>query len=70
MLYITNNTQRTYKSSAVTSFDKEADDKSSPSHTIIEAAQGGNLSILYDKEVDDQRSLIKKQMIKALHQRQ
>ena len=65
MLCITDNTEITYKSSAGTSFDKEADDKSSASHTIIQAAQGGNLSILYDKEVDDQSSLIKKRMIKS-----
>ena len=70
MLCIIDNTERTYKSSAGTSFDKEADDKSSTSHKIIQAAQGGNLSILYDKEVDDQSSLIKKRMIKALHHRQ
>ena len=70
MLYITDNTQRTYKISVGTSFDKEADDKSYASHTIIQAAQGGNLSILYDKEVDDQSSLVKKRMIKALHHRQ
>ena len=70
MLCITDNTERTYKSSAGTSFDKEADDKSSASHTIIQAAQGGNLSILYDKEADDQSSLIKMRMIKALHHRQ
>ena len=70
MLYIIDNTERTYKSFVGTSFDKEADDKTSASHTVIQAVQGGNLSLLYDKQADDKTSLIKKWMIKALHRRQ
>ena len=54
MLCIIDNIERTFKSSAGTSFDKEVDDKISASHIIIQAAQGGNLSILYYKEGDDQ----------------
>ena len=69
MLCIIENTERTYKSFAGTSFDKEVDDKSSASHTVIRAVQKGILSLLYDKEADDKTSLIKKRMIKALHHR-
>jgi len=53
MLCIIENTERTYKSFAGTSFDKEVDDKSSASHTVIQAVQKGILSLLYDKEADD-----------------
>ena len=67
---IIDNTERTYKSLAGPSFDKEADDKTSASHTVIQAVQGGNLSLLYDKEDNDKTSPIKKRMIKALHHRQ
>ena len=70
VLCIIDNMEKTYKIFAGTSFDKEADDKTSASHTVIQAVQGGNLSLLYDKEADDKTSLIKKQMIKALHHRQ
>ena len=47
--------ERTYKRFAGTSFDKEANDKSFASHTVIQAVRG-NLSLLYDKEADDKSS--------------